>query len=245
MMVAILQYTPAILDGLLTTAIVALLSIIGAAIVSLLLGVFRSAKRMSVRAAAGGAVELLRGSSALVYLFWAYYALPALMPGIPRFNPFTASITVLSLVGGAYGAEIVRGGLQAVPRGQFDACRALGLPPYQALTRVILPQALSQIVPGFGSLAVDMVKWTSIVSFVGVQDVLYVANSVRSITYETVAVFLVVAALYWVLCLFVSLAFHRIERVLPLNRALRASRQSTEAPLNGRPLSARPLVLQQ
>ena len=83
---------------------------------------------MSVRAVAGGAVELLRGASALVYLFWAYYALPALMPGIPRFSPFTASITVLSLVGGAYGAEIVRGGLQAVPRGQFDACRALGAP---------------------------------------------------------------------------------------------------------------------
>jgi polar amino acid transport system permease protein len=243
MMAAVFEYLPAILDGLLTTAIVALLSIIGAAIVSLLLGVLRSAKRMSVRAVAGGAVELLRGASALVYLFWAYYALPALMPGIPRFSPFTASITVLSLVGGAYGAEIVRSGLQAVPRGQFDACRALGLPSYHALTRVILPQALSQIVPGFGSLAVDMVKWTSIVSFVGVQDVLYVANSVRSITYETVAVFLIVAALYWVLCFFVSLAFHGIERVLPLNRALRASRQPTEAPLNR--LSVQPWVAQE
>jgi ABC-type amino acid transport system permease subunit len=90
----------------------------------------------------------------------------------------------------AYGAEIVvRRGLQAVPRGQFDAYRALGLPPYHALTRVILPQALSQIVPGFGSLTVDMVKWASIASFVGVQDVLCAANSVRSIIYETVAVF--------------------------------------------------------
>jgi polar amino acid transport system permease protein len=164
---------------------------------------------------------------------------------MPRVNPLVASVIVLSLVGGAYGAEIVRGGLQAVPRGQFDACRALGLPPYHALTRVILPQALSQVVPGFGSLAVDMVKWTSIVSFVGVQDVLYVANSVRSITYETVAVFLTVAALYWVLCFVVSLAFQAIERALPLNRALRTSRQSAESPLNGRPLSAQPMVLQE
>jgi polar amino acid transport system permease protein len=245
MMAAVFEYFPAILDGLLTTAIVALLSIVGAVIVSVLLGVLGSAKRVYVRAAAGGVVELLRGASALVYLFWAYYALPALMPGMPRFDPFTASITVLSLVGGAYGAEIVRGGIQAVPRGQFDACRALGLPPYYALTRVILPQALSQIVPGFGSLAVDMVKWTSIVSFVGVQDVLYVANSVRSITYETAAVFLTVAALYWVLCLFVSLAFQGIERALPLNRARRISRQPTELPSKGGPLSAQPWVLQE
>jgi polar amino acid transport system permease protein len=110
---------------------------------------------------------------------------------------------------------------------------------------VILPQALSQIVPGFGSLAVDMVKWTSIVSFVGVQDVLYVANSVRSITYETVAVFPIVAALYRMLCFFVSIAFNRIERVLPLKRALRTSRQATESPLNRRPLSAQPVVLQE
>lgn len=245
MMTAVFEYFPAILDGLLTTAIVALLSIIGAAIVSVLLGVLRNSGQMHVRAAAGGAVELLRGASALVYLFWAYYALPALVPELPRFDPFIASIAVLSLVGGAYGSEIVRGGLQAVPRGQSDACRALGLRPHQALIRVILPQALSQIVPGFASLAVDLVKWTSIVSFVGVQDVLYVANSVRSITYETTAVFLIVAALYWVLCLLVSLTFLAIERTLPLNRALRASRRPTELPLKGRPLSAQPLVLQE
>jgi polar amino acid transport system permease protein len=245
MMAAVLEYWPALLDGLLTTAIVAVLCIVGAAVVALLLGVFRSAKRMPVRVAAGGAVELLRGASALVYLFWASYALPALLPGLPRFNPFVASVIVLSLVGGAYGSEIVRGGLQAVPRGQFDACQALGLSPYQALTRVILPQALSQIVPGFGSLAVDMVKWTSIVSFVGVQDVLYVANSVRSITYETVAVYLIVGGLYWGLCFLVSLAFHGIERVLPLNRALRTSRQTSNFPLNRGPLPDQPLVLQE
>lgn len=245
MMAAVLEYWPAILDGLLTTAIVAVLSIVGAAIVALLLGVFRSAKRMPVRVAAGGTVELLRGASALVYLFWASYALPALLPGLPRFDPFVASVIVLSLVGGAYGSEIVRGGLQAVPRGQFDACQALGLSPYQALTRVILPQALSQIVPGYGSLAVDMVKWTSIVSFVGVQDVLYVANSVRSITYETVAVYLIVGGLYWGLCFLVSLAFYGIERVLPLNRALRTSRQSSDFPLNRGPLPDQPLVLQE
>ncbi|MCK6450093.1 MAG: amino acid ABC transporter permease [Alphaproteobacteria bacterium] len=226
-MLALVGYLPALLDGLLTTALVAVLSIAGAAVVSVVLGVARSARRAPVKAAAGAAVELLRGASALIYLFWAYYALPAFFPGMPQFSPFVASVLVLSLVGGAYGAEIVAGAIASIPRGQFDACLALGFPPRRAMTHVILPQAASQIVPGFGSLAIDMVKWTSIVSFVGVQDVLYVGNAVRTLTYETVAVYATIGALYWLLCLLTSIGFQAIERALPLNRALRATR--TEA----------------
>jgi polar amino acid transport system permease protein len=101
----------------------------------------------------------------------------------------------------------------------------------QTLTKVVLPQALSQIVPGFSSLAADMVKWTSIVSFVGVPDVLYVANNIRSETYETVSIFCLLAALYWILCLISGAAFRALEELLPLNRALRATRASSSAPL--------------
>jgi polar amino acid transport system permease protein len=240
-MTSVLQYLPAIFGGLTTTVIVAALSIGGCVAVSLVLGIIRSAKGPLLKAAAGGIVELLRGASALIYLFWIYYALP-LIPGMPQFSPFAASIMVLSLVGGAYGAEIVRGGIQAVSRNQTDACRALALPRWIALTRVILPQALSQIVPAFGSLAVDLVKWTSIVGFVGVQDVLYVGNAVRSITYETAAAFLTVAALYWTLCFLVGLLFRAIEWMLPLSRAMRAARQSAPASMFRRPLSAEPVL---
>src|SRR5262249_40441462 len=146
----------------------------------------RATQRFSVVA-----VELLRGASALIYLFWVFYALP-LVPWAPQLDPTTAAVLVLSLVGGAYGAEIVRAGVMAIPRGQREAGTALGLSPYHIMSKIVLPQSLSQIVPAFGSLAVDLVKWTSIVSFVGVQDVLYVANTVRTVTYETVTVYAIV-----------------------------------------------------
>jgi ectoine/hydroxyectoine ABC transporter permease protein EhuC len=225
-MLAVLQYTPALLQGLGVTVMVALASILGGAVVALVLGLLRVSRHAWIRIAAMVLVEFFRGASALVFLFWVYYALP-LVPGLPRFSsPWTAAITVLALVGGAYGAEIVRGAIIAVPRSQWDASHALGLSRTQALLRVVLPQAMTQIVPSFGSLAIDMIKWTSIVSFVGVQDLLYVANSIRTMTYQTVAVFTLLAATYWVLCLAASWLFRWIEAALPMNRALRQSAQA-------------------
>jgi len=215
---ALVTYAPAILRGLQVTIMVGVFSILGCMVVSLILGILRSSARRSTRVVAGIVVELLRGASALVYLFWLFYAFP-LIPGMPQMTPMVAAVLVLSAVGGAYGAEIVRAGIESVPRGQTDACHAIGLNPFQIQTRVILPQALSQIIPGFGSLAVDIVKWTSIVSFVGVQDVFYVANTVRTITYDSLTVFGFLALVYLLLCLVTAAFFRGIEYLLPLNRA--------------------------
>lgn len=219
---ALLEFLPAVGHGLLITVSIAILSIAGCALVAVALGVARRSKNAPTRAVAGFIVEILRGASVLIYLFWVYYALP-LIPGMPRPSPFVVSVIVLSLVGGAYGAEIVVSGLQAVARGQAEAGHALGLSRYLTLTRIVLPQALTQIVPAFASLAIDMVKWTSVVSFVGVQDLLAVANSIRTITYSTVGVYVGVALFYFGLCLLTSHLFQLIERSLPLNRALRAA----------------------
>src|SRR5262249_35216027 len=179
----------------------------------------RRTKFAPVSVGAGSLIELLRGASVLIYLFWVYYALPAI-PGMPRFDAVTVSIIVLSLVAGAYGAEIVASGLQAVPRGQAEASLALGLSKYRTFSLVVVPQALSQTVPAFGSLAIDMVKWTSVASFVGVQDLLSVANTIRTTTYATVSTYVGVGLLYFLLCLLTSRLFTAIEHALPLNRAL-------------------------
>ncbi|MBK0418302.1 amino acid ABC transporter permease [Leucobacter sp. CSA1] len=213
-----LEYLPILLSGLWVTVQVALLSIGGTMIVSAVLGVVRSSRPRPVRRAGFAIVELLRGATVLIYLFWIYYALP-LIPGAPQLSPLTASVLVISLGAGAYGAEIVRSGLQAVPRAQHDAVHALGLSKPVALFRVIFPQALVQIVPAFGSLAVDVVKWTSIVSFVGVQDLLFAAGTVRSLTQESMWVYLLVALVYIGLCYLTALVFRVIEALLPANRA--------------------------
>ena len=229
-MEAVLEYWPALVYGLLTTVSVAVCSILGAAVGALILGPLRLSTKPAIRIASLVFIEFIRGASAVVFLFWVFYALP-LVPGMPHLSPYAASILVLSLVGASYGAEIVRAGIEAVHRGQLDACHALGLSKLQSLTKVVLPQALSQIVPGFSSLAADMIKWTSIVSFVGVPDILYVANNIRSATYETVSVFCLLAALYWILCVLSGAAFRALEEVLPLNRALRAAGVSASASL--------------
>lgn len=220
-MEALAEFLPAIGQGMLTTVEIAVLSIAGCMPVSLVLGIGRRAKNRFVRSVTGAIVELLRGASVLIYLFWVYYALPA-VPGMPRFDAVTVAIVVLSLVGGAYGAEIVASALQAVPPGQAEASRALGLSKYRTFTLVVIPQALSQIVPAFSSLAIDMVKWTSVASFVGVQDLLSVANTIRTTTYATVSTYVGVGILYFLLCLLTSRFFAFVEHGLPLNRALRA-----------------------
>ena len=230
-----LEFLPAIGRGLATTVAIATASIVGCAIVSIVLGIARRSRFAPARTAAGLIVELLRGASVLIYLFWVYYALP-LVPGMPRLSPVAVSVVVLSLVGGAYGAEIVVSGLQAVAKGQSEAAQALGLSRYDTFVRVVFPQALTQIVPAFASLAIDMVKWTAIVSFLGVQDLLSVANTVRTITYSTVGVYVGVAAIYLGLGLCTSYLFRLAELALPLNRALTAARVSANACRGSEPL---------
>ncbi|QOZ23874.1 amino acid ABC transporter permease [Bradyrhizobium sp. CCBAU 51753] len=224
---AVLEYWPALLQGLWVTVWVSLCIIFGAAFGSVILGALRLSKSPVVRAATMLFIESVRGPSALVLLFWVYYALP-LIPGMPHLGPVTAAILVLALDASAYGAEIVRAGIESVHRGQGDACHALGLSNLQGFRKVVLPQALSQIVPGFGSLARGIFKWTAIVSFIGVPDLLYVGGYIHGQTFETVSVFCLIAAIYWILTLLCAVVFRFIEQLLPLNRALRAARTSVQ-----------------
>lgn len=219
---AIFEYWPVLLAGLRVTVCLAILTIIGSAIGAIILGTLRLSTLWLTNFLTTAFIELIRGPSALILLFWGYYALP-MLTGAPKMGPFTAAVVVLSLAGSVYGAEIVRAGVSSIPKGQREACYALGIGRWNTMLRVILPQALSQVVPAFGSMARDMVKWTSIVSFVGVQDIVYAANSVRSETFETTKVFCLVALTYYILTVICGLLFRAIEWGLPLNRALRTA----------------------
>ncbi len=226
----IFRYWPVLLEGLQTTVGISVLTIVLSAVGALVLGSLRLSRFRAARIATVVLIELIRGPSVLIMLFWVYYAFP-MLPGAPKIAPITAAILVLSLAGSAYGAEIVRAGLASIPKGQNEACHALSLSRKNTLFRVILPQALSQIVPGFGSMARDMIKWTSIVSFVGVQDILYAANSVRSETYETTKVFCLLALTYYILTLLCGMAFKASESLLPMNRAMNRAMKSARTPV--------------
>lgn len=148
-----------------------------ATLLAVLAGVGRMSAVRPVRWTAVGYIELARGASAYVQLFWLFFVLPLF--GL-RLSPFQAGALTLGLVSGAYGAEIVRGALQAVPSGQREAAIALNLPPLKRFTRVLLPQAFVAALPPMSNLYVQTLKATALASLVGLQDLTYKAQALRS-----------------------------------------------------------------
>jgi polar amino acid transport system permease protein len=146
-----------------------------------------------------------------VQLYWAYYALPLLHVHI---GAVTAAVLVLGLNEGSYSSEIVRGGVNSVPRGQFDAAVAVGFSPWHRFTRVVLPQALPLMAPGFGNTVVTMVKFTSLVSLVTIPDVAFRAKSIEASINQPTAIYGVVLVIYFVICLVFALLMRLLESYL-------------------------------
>lgn len=202
--VAQYQFAPAILAGLRTTVVLALL----AAVIGLVLGVLLAVMRLShspvLRVASAGYTWIVRGTPLLVQiLVWGNLALLFETIGPFRTNaiitPFVASVLALGLNEGAYMAEIVRAGILAVDAGQHEAATALGMSRALALRRIIWPQALRVIVPPAGNQFVSLLKATSLVSVIAGGDLLTAASNISSTNLRTIELLLV--ATFWYLAL--------------------------------------------
>lgn len=154
-------------------------------------------------------VELVRGTSALVQLFWVVFALP--LVGVPV-DPLLGGMLVLGLNSGAFAAEAVRGALQAVPAGQRDAAHVLGLDAGQRILRIELPQALPLVLPTASNLAIELLKNTSLVSLIGLADLTFQGTALRSATLADVPVLGLLLAIYLALALGVAGLGRRAER---------------------------------
>ncbi len=161
-------------------------------------------------------VEAFRGTSALVQLFWFYFALPRLGVTLPA---MTVGILVLGLNTGSYGAEVVRGAIQAVPKGQWEAATALGFTRGQAMRRVVLPQAAIRMIPPAGNLLIELLKNTALALTIGLTEITFRAQALRSETLDTAEIFTVALLLYFVLAQVVSFGMRRAERRLAIGRA--------------------------
>src|SRR5690625_1750043 len=163
--------------------VITIIILIGSAILSYLTafiaGFLRLSKRKFVRATTTVYVEIFRGTSLIVQLFWFSYALPMLF-GIRIGSDILAAILAISLNYGAYMSEIVRGSILAVANGQTEAGIALNMTPFQRMRLVILPKAIRRMLPEFGNYLIQMLKATSLVSLIGLTDVLYYGNILRS-----------------------------------------------------------------
>ncbi|WP_270936369.1 amino acid ABC transporter permease [Falsiroseomonas oryzae] len=226
-----------LLQGLLTTLRVSFWAAIVAAVVGVAMGIARTSRALLPRLVAGFYVETVRNIPPLVFIFVFYFfvtsqVLPALgvedwirrqppgtlawievLFGPPQFAAgVIAAILCLGLFEGAYVTEIVRAGIQSLPRGQWEAAQALGLSRLAALRHVILPQAFARTVPPLAGQAVSLVKDSSIVSLVSIQDLAFLGNEVAATTNRVFETWLVVAAFYFVVCAALSAVAARLER---------------------------------
>ena len=166
-------------------------------------------------------VEVFRSIPPLVSIFWVYYGLPILIDvGLP---PFPAGMIALSLYGSAFMAEIFRGGVQSIAKGQFEASDALGLSYLDTMRYVIFPQALRRSLPAIGNQLVIMLKMTSLVSVIGVSEVLRRGNELAVTEYRPLEIYTFVAVEYLLLVLLVSAGVRKLERRMGADERLGGS----------------------
>jgi polar amino acid transport system permease protein len=206
-----LDLLPDLLSGLVVTIQLTLGGSVLATLSAVAVGILRLSRLAWVRATATAYTDLFRGTSALVQLFWVYFALP--FWGI-RLDAMTAGIVVLGLNHGAYGAEVVRGAMQAVPRAQYEASTALNFTERQTLYRIILPQALPAMLPPFGNLVIELLKNTALVSMITLSDLTFQAQVLRASTLRSGEILTMVLLLYFVLASAIAFGFRRAERHL-------------------------------
>jgi polar amino acid transport system permease protein len=189
-------------------------STIFGAILSFAFGIGKLSRNPFIRGFSVAYIEIFRGTSLLVQLFWLYFALPVAGQAIGvdlRLPPVTAGILALSLNIGAYGAEVVRGAIQAVSKDQHEAARALNFTERQALWRVSLPQAIPEMMPTFGNLAVQNLKDTALVSLISLGDLAYRAEQARNFTQDSVTIYSMVLIMYFGMALVLTAIMKTLE----------------------------------
>jgi polar amino acid transport system permease protein len=203
------------LAGVQATVLLTLGGAVVAVVCALAAGLGRLSRRAAVRAVATGYVEVFRGTSALVQLFWFYFALPFV--GI-RLDAITAGIVVLGLNIGSYGAEVVRGAIQAVPPGQREAGVALGFTPRQIRWRIVVPQAAVAMMPPAGNLLIELLKASALASLITVHELTFQGQLLRDATLRTLEIYAVVLLMYYALARLITWGMGRLERRLARGR---------------------------
>lgn len=212
----LVEYAPKLANGALMTIWVMIGSTLLATAISLVFGLMRLSSNFLIQGAATVYIEFFRGTSLLVQLYWIYYVLPLM--GI-TLSPFMSGVMALGFNFGAYGAEIVRGGVQSVPRGQWEAARALNLSAAQRMRRIIMPQTFSLILPPAANLVVELLKATALVALITVVDLMFVAKQINATTWLSAQVFGTALIMYYLMSRFALVPFLRWLEVVAARKA--------------------------
>lgn len=220
-------FHPSIMRGLGTTLVLTVTIMAAAIVVGTVVAIMRVSPSPILRAFAGAYVWFFRGVPALIQLiFWFNLSLlvreiSLTLPLVGTLfsvrtndfmSPFFSAVVALSLCEAGYMAEIIRAGIKSVPSGQSEAASALGMPYRMILKRIILPQAMRFVVPPTGNEAINLLKMTSLVTFIAVDDLFYSAQSIYARTFETIPLLIVVAFWYLAVVSIMSFGQHFLER---------------------------------
>ncbi|WP_411878276.1 amino acid ABC transporter permease [Polaromonas sp. YR568] len=205
---------PLMLKGAAWTLLLAVASVFFGAIIGTMVAITRLAKVPGLSQFAALYVSCMRGTPLLVQLFVIYFGLPSI--GI-QFDPISAGILGLSLNVGAYLSETIRGAINGVEHGQWNAARSLGLTQAQTLRYVIGPQALRLAVPSLSNSLISLIKDTSLVSVIAVGELMLATKEVIATTFQPFPLYLAAAGIYWAMSAF----FEKLQRKLEvrLNRS--------------------------
>lgn len=205
----IAELVPPLLEGLAVTLEIMAGAVVLAVPLALVAGVGRLSTVRPVRWLASIYVEVFRGTSALVQLFWFYFVLPLFGVQLPA---MLVGIVVLALNAGAYGAEVVRGAIRAVPPGQREAGVALNLTRGEIMRRIVVPQAIPAMLPPAGNLLIELLKNTALVSLITITDLTFRGQLLRSETLRTTEIFTLMLLLYFAVALLITAGVRLLER---------------------------------
>lgn len=205
----IAELVPPLLEGLAVTLQIMAGAVVLAVPLALASGIGRLSPLLAVRWLASVYVEVFRGTSALVQLFWFYFVLPLFGVQLPA---MLVGIVVLALNAGAYGAEVVRGAIRAVPPGQREAGVALNLTRGQILRRIVVPQAVPAMLPPAGNLLIELMKNTALVSLITITDLTFRGQLLRSETLRTTEIFTLMLLMYFAVALLITAGVRLLER---------------------------------
>jgi polar amino acid transport system permease protein len=225
-MAVITKHWPILLEGLRNTVGFSAGSIAGGLVIGLLLALARVSRRRILRAPARFVVEVFRNTPFLVQVFVAYYVLPGL--GVPL-SVAAAGVLSLSLFAGAYFSESIRGAIGAVPRGQMDSARAVGMSYGLAMRRIIFPQMVGYLIPALTNNMIGVVKDSAVLSIITVPEITMATQIVVGETFSPTEAYVVAAFLYWGLTAAIATGMARLERRV---MAFRPGRAPAVAPIN-------------
>jgi His/Glu/Gln/Arg/opine family amino acid ABC transporter permease subunit len=205
------DYIPAWINAAKLTVLISVVSIVLGFGIGIVIGLARISQNFVISGIATVYVEILRGTPLLIQIFFMYFALGIYAGGLQNLA-LIASILALSINSGAYQAEIIRGGIQSIPRGQLEAARSSGMSYIQSMRHVILPQGFRLVIPPMTNEYVTVIKDSSLAYAIGAAEITYFSTRVVNWDWEPITTFLFVALLYFTLTAFTSNIMRFVER---------------------------------